>query len=414
MRLAVELIVERLRADPQLLPAGFSLNAFHSLLTFSLDKSYFEFNHSFFRQVEGGPMGSPLTVDLAEIRVADLETKALESSPDPPSFYVHFVDDGYGRFRDEEHANSFHLHINSLSSDLKYTIEHQASDGSLPFLDVLVHGDLSTSPYRKPTHTNIYQNGTSCAPGSTKDSVIRSLTTRAYRLCSPQHLDSELSFLRTTFLNNGHTQHRIATVMEQVRLSINRPKRPRPPSTSIGHATIPYHNTLARPVKKILRDHQIDTFFSSAPTLRNLLCKTKSTPPTDTTPANNVYLQECATVPCNASYIGKSFRAPVTRVGEHERAYRLNNLVDDAGNIKSAPAQHTRFNRHTFDWNDTSILCTTHTRPQMDFAEHMAITGRKPSLNRTDKANGVNPNWNSLAARICSSFRPRPSDITKF
>ena len=54
-------------------------------------------------------MGSPLTVEMAEIRVAEIETTALLTSPDPPSFYKHFVDDGYGKFRDKTHAESFQV-----------------------------------------------------------------------------------------------------------------------------------------------------------------------------------------------------------------------------------------------------------------------------------------------------------------
>ena len=90
-------------------------------------------------------MGSPLTVELAEIRTSYIEELALNTSPDPPNSYRHFVDDGLGDFRDRQHAETYLLFINSLSSDLQYTLEHPADDGSLPFLDVLIHPDKSTS-----------------------------------------------------------------------------------------------------------------------------------------------------------------------------------------------------------------------------------------------------------------------------
>ena len=46
-------------------------------------------------------MGSPLVVELAEIRVADVENTALTTYKDPPNTYRHFVDDGIGDFRDK-------------------------------------------------------------------------------------------------------------------------------------------------------------------------------------------------------------------------------------------------------------------------------------------------------------------------
>ena len=69
---------------------------------------------------------------------------ALRSFLDPPPHYYHFVDDGFGHFRNRSHAESFLAHFNSLSPDLEYTIEHPSADGSIPFLDVLIHTSTPT------------------------------------------------------------------------------------------------------------------------------------------------------------------------------------------------------------------------------------------------------------------------------
>ena len=81
-------------------------------------------------------MGSPLTVALAEIRVSYLEEEALRTCPESPIHYYHFVDDGFGHFRNKIQADKFLEHLNSLSPDLDYTIEYPHPDGSIPFLDV--------------------------------------------------------------------------------------------------------------------------------------------------------------------------------------------------------------------------------------------------------------------------------------
>ena len=82
-------------------------------------------------------MGSPLVVELAEIRVADVENTALTTYKDPPNTYRHFVDDGIGDFRDKSHADGFLNYLNSLTDDLQYTIEYPSHDGSLPYMDIL-------------------------------------------------------------------------------------------------------------------------------------------------------------------------------------------------------------------------------------------------------------------------------------
>ena len=68
------------------------------LISFCLDNSYFEFNGQFYSQDTGGTMGSPLVVELAEIRVAYVENTALTTYKVPPNTYRHFVDDGIGDF----------------------------------------------------------------------------------------------------------------------------------------------------------------------------------------------------------------------------------------------------------------------------------------------------------------------------
>ena len=156
MRLATKTAITTFEQNPHLLPSNLTSTTLGTLITFCLDNSYLEFNGSFYSQDEGGTMGSPLIVELAEIRLAEVENMALSSSTDPPSSYSHFVDDGCGAFRDKDHAETYLSFLNSLTEDLNFTMEHPSPDGYLPFLDVLIHPDKSTSVYRKPTHTNLY------------------------------------------------------------------------------------------------------------------------------------------------------------------------------------------------------------------------------------------------------------------
>ena len=163
MRLAAKTVLDKLQEDPTILPDNITVDAVYTLLNFSLDNSYFQYQNKFYKQTTGGPMGSPLTVTLAEIRVTETEQLALETSSQSPK---HFVDDGFGHFTDKLHANEFLRHINGLTNDLQYTIEHPTPDGSIPYLDVLIHADKTTSVYRKPTHTNLYTHYSSSTPQS--------------------------------------------------------------------------------------------------------------------------------------------------------------------------------------------------------------------------------------------------------
>ena len=103
---------------------------------------------------------------------------------------------------------------------------------------------------------------------------------------------------------------------------------------------LPYHPLLTKPLKSILHKHDIAVKNCAGTTLRNILTKTKTTPPPQLTP-NVIY-----EIPCNdcpAFYDGQTYRPVYKRLAEHEACYRNNTATDDlTGNIKSAPAQHAR------------------------------------------------------------------------
>ena len=418
MRAATTTAVSTFRQKPQLLPSNISADTIGSLLKFCLDNSYFEFNGDFYQQDSGGTMGSPLIVELSEIRTGETEQHALATSPNPPHTYKHFVDDGIGTFKDRQHADNFLAYLNSLNPDLQYTIEHPSPDGTLPFLDVLIHPDKSTSIYRKPTHTNLYVKYNSCATNASKNSVIRSLTQRAYNLCSSQHLDDELQTVRNICQLNGYPPQRIDSVMTEVRRKFLKPSRHLPlanfnrqiravePSLKVS---LPYHPTLTKPIKKILQQHDVKVTHSSGVTLRNILSKTKTTPPSHITP-NAIYETPCDG--CNAFYDGQTYRPLIKRMEEHERNDRLNNATDEfTGQIKSALAHHANTTGHKIGYNRTQILASTRTRGQLDLTEQAAIHIRKPAINRADRVPKCHTLWNPILPKIAASFRPIPAGL---
>ena len=82
----------------------------------------------------------------------------------PPSTWKRFVDDTFVVI-ESSRKEEFMDHINNLDPNIQFTTEDAKTDGSLPFLDTLIHkqadNSLSTSVYRKPTHTQTYTyNGT--------------------------------------------------------------------------------------------------------------------------------------------------------------------------------------------------------------------------------------------------------------
>ena len=100
----------------------------------------------------------------------------------------------------------FLQHIKSVDPAIRFTVEDNKEDGSIPFLDTIVKqeadGSLSITVYRKPMHTDQYLQWDSHHHLSAKFSVINTLSHRAKTVCSsPVLLQQEMDHLRRISLN---------------------------------------------------------------------------------------------------------------------------------------------------------------------------------------------------------------------
>ena len=90
------------------------------------------------------------------------------------------------------HTREFLDHINSIDEHIQLTCEDSREDGSMPFLDILIRpnedGSLSTTIYRKPTHTDLCLQWDSHHTIRSKYSVIGTLHHRAQTICSNAQL----------------------------------------------------------------------------------------------------------------------------------------------------------------------------------------------------------------------------------
>ena len=95
---------------------------------------------------------------------------------------------------------------------MKFTMETEV-DGTLPFLDILItrhESEISTTVYRKTTHSGVYSHFTSFIPTRMKQQLIYTLVDRAWKLCSSYKLwHLEMANLNAMMMSNGYTENYI-------------------------------------------------------------------------------------------------------------------------------------------------------------------------------------------------------------
>ena len=199
----------RLETDPTIsertnMPVDNTMN----LLEFVLDNNYFIIDGTFYKQIFGCPMGSPVSTILVNLVMEHVEERALITAPHTPKWLYRYVDDSHVCIA-REHLTEFHSHLNSINEHIKFTVEEE-KDGSIAFLDTMKtrnrHGTIKTSVYRKATLVDKYLQFNSHHPSQHKRSVARNLLNRAKNIPSTDADKlSEVQHMVDALKINGYT-----------------------------------------------------------------------------------------------------------------------------------------------------------------------------------------------------------------
>ena len=154
--LAIKVATNRLRYDDSLWQrTSLPLEDITDLLSFCLNTTQFVFESTYYKQVFGTAMGSPVSAVIANLVMEDIERRALTTAPVSPSFWKRFVDNMISAVSKNE------IVVLLQQPSIQFTVERE-TDGKFPFLDTCVQGTtdgkLETVVYRKPTHTDKYLN----------------------------------------------------------------------------------------------------------------------------------------------------------------------------------------------------------------------------------------------------------------
>ena len=135
--LAVKVAEERLREDASLgQRTSLPVEDIIHLLSFCLKTTQFTYNGTYYQQVFGTAMGSPVSAVIANMVIEDVEQRALATSPVKPFFWKRYVDDVISAVFGIE-AERLLSHFNSVEPSIQSTLERD-KDRHLPFLDLNV------------------------------------------------------------------------------------------------------------------------------------------------------------------------------------------------------------------------------------------------------------------------------------
>ena len=190
----VDIILKRIYED-KLVSTNLRKRTLKKLILDTCTKTAFSFNNKLYQQKDGVSMGSSLGPVLANIIMAELEDVVIKPliTNGTIKFYTRFVDDTLLVIK-PENVKKVHNALNKFDKNLRFTVD-MFKDKVPHFLDLELSPD-GTSIFRKDTNTGLYVNFTSFVPWTYRISWIKSLVTRASRICAPNKLSSEISTIK--------------------------------------------------------------------------------------------------------------------------------------------------------------------------------------------------------------------------
>jgi hypothetical protein len=351
-------------------------DALRHLLELCTKDVQFLFNDQLYKQADGVAMGSPLGPIFADIFMSSLEKRALSDINDL-HYYRRYVDDTIIICRDADHVSRIQSRLNSLHPNIEFTIENE-KDNALAFLDVLVcreaDGSITRRVYHKPGGAE-YMHFKSFVPISYKRTLVRTLFTRASKICSTNSFEAESQHLQRCLERSGYP---VAFIRKYSTPSISNPSVATAPKKNVYiKLTYKGDDALNRLSRRL--DSALQRTFPAA----KLICLSKTTkipirPVKDSVPtlttSNCIYKYECA---CGSTYVGRTERQLSVRAAEHLPRWLF------TANRKQPKSSITK---HLLDTNCTATLnafqvISRQSKPNvLRWAEAVAIRRLKPDL----------------------------------
>ncbi|XP_044757770.1 uncharacterized protein LOC123315929 [Coccinella septempunctata] len=124
---------------------------FMKAIDFCITNSYFQFEDSFYSQIDGCSMGNPLSSVLAELVMEDLEKTIIEKLIFKINFFKRYVDDCITAIA-ESHITPIINELNNYHPKLKFTVEIEKNN-RINFLDMTLIHDNNGSKIETIWHT---------------------------------------------------------------------------------------------------------------------------------------------------------------------------------------------------------------------------------------------------------------------
>ena len=312
--------------------------------------------------------------------MSHLEEKFL-TEPWSPRAYFRYVDDVFAILK-RDNVSATLENLNRQHKNIEFTCEIEVNE-KLPFLDLIIGRKDQRCVYeiyRKPTDSQLTIPADSHTPTSYKLAAYETMFHRLYSIpLTKDGFSKERSYIYDTARVNGYDKNVIARVelkhknKKQLReITTLRPCEGKLDKNS-RLMLIGYHPPMSEKIRKVARQHGINSVYTTRGTVGEILINLKDKRPNEM--KSGVYRISCET--CNREYVGQTRRRVRERFKEHDAACRLNRPHS------SAVAEHVLGEKHKV--GEKKLIREVANTYELNSWESFYITNTESSLNLEDE-----------------------------
>ena len=398
LRKTVDVILDRVYRE-KVITTNLKKRSLKKLILDTCSKTAFSCNNVLYEQIDGVSMGACLGPVLANIIMTELEKSVVDRMMDSGliKFYARYVDDTLLLVKPGD-IDGILNEFNRFHRNLEFTVD-KFEDCVPHFLDLEIHPD-GLSIYRKDTHTAQFVHYNSYTKFNHKIAWIKSLVTRAKRLCTPEKLKNEIANIKRFASYNGFPSWVVKSTIQ--RCNQRRTDDNEDDDIPSIFLSLPYvgkesEQIIKRTKKKLARTFKekvkINVLFKS--TKISFFTSNKDKIPLL---SNSMVVYEYSCPGCSERYIGKTESTMFNRTKQHawtqkdSAIYKHFNKCEGWAHIKGVlqcdselMVDDKELQINTVQSN-TKVISRADNWQTLAFKESLKIKEKKPSLNNGIKA----------------------------
>lgn len=363
----INFTINEIKKDWNLISANTNIpqKLFYDIVHFCMkNANYFTYKEKFYEQIDGCPMGSPISPAIANFILNKLLDYVCSKLSFQPKLLVKYVDDLL-MICPKNLVNEILNLFNSFHTNIQFTTEEE-KDKKIPYLDLLLirkeNKSIVTDFYKKPECSGRILNYLSAHPNYMKVNTAYNFISRVFTLSSSEFHRKNKTIVYETLLNNNYPKiivkklfRKFYAVSQRVDYATNNVNASTSTTTTNKiYKSLTFIPTLSNKIERIVKMEEVNITFKPHFKLnQNIFSNMKDKIKILETP-NVIYKIPCdgdGTTLCNKSYVGHTKNYLKTRISQHQ-----NDLRNPPRGEITALVAHFADEGHTPNFDEVKIL----------------------------------------------------------